>query len=38
MTGPHAKKKYLGIEINQADRVVIKKRISNQIVIWHHYL
>ena len=38
MTGPHAKEKYLGIEINQADGVDIKNRVGNQIAIWHHYL
>ena len=38
MTGPHAKEKYLGIEINQADGVVIKKGVGNQIAIWQHYV
>ena len=33
MTGPHAKENYLGIEINQADGVVIKKGVCNQIAI-----
>lgn len=35
ITGPYAKEKYLGIEINQADKVVIKKNV--QIAIWHYY-
>ena len=38
MTSLHAKEKYLRIEINQADGVVIKKEVGNHIVIWHHYV